>query len=91
MGIPLGPFRNFAQIHHDIHTFEFILGVTDTGIRLLTGVNGTGNKLSVVYVVVIGNNIASVVVDWLRLVSDFHRFRDTVDKYIAGNNDTGNN
>ncbi len=44
--IPLKPFPIFTKIRGDICNFVFIAGVNDAGDKLFTGVNATGDKLS---------------------------------------------
>ncbi len=41
--IPLGPFWIFSKIRGDIREWIFIAGVGDTGDKLLSGVNDTGD------------------------------------------------
>jgi len=43
MSIPLGLFQIFSKIHEDILEWMFITGVNDTGDKLFTCVNDTGN------------------------------------------------
>ncbi len=42
--IPLGPFWIFSKIRGDIREWIFIAGVIDTGDKLFSGVNDTGEK-----------------------------------------------
>jgi hypothetical protein len=42
----LKPFPIFTKIRGDICNFVFIAGVNDAGDKLFTGVNATGDKLS---------------------------------------------
>ncbi len=41
--IPLGPFWIFLKIRGDIREWIFIVGVNDTGDKLFSGVNDTGD------------------------------------------------
>ncbi len=45
--IPLGPFWIFSKIRGDIREWIFIAGVIDTGDKLFSDVNDTGEKFIV--------------------------------------------
>ncbi len=46
LSIPVGLFRIFTKIRGNIRNFVFIVGVSETGKMLFSGVNDTDDKLS---------------------------------------------
>ncbi len=64
----------------------FFASVDDTGDKLFKGENDTGD-------VVISNKLQPVLLTMAitRLVEDFHRFHDSGNGFITGNNNTDNN
>ncbi len=56
----MGPFRMFTKICKDIHNFVFIAGDNDTGDKLITCVNDTGDRLSPVLLLMAGLSLGIV-------------------------------
>ncbi len=53
---PLGPFWIFSKIRGDIRELIFIIGVNDTGEKLVSGVNDTGDK----FIIDTGDQLSAV-------------------------------
>jgi hypothetical protein len=44
LSIPLGPFQIFLKIRGDIRSSRLTIGISDTGGKFATGINGTSGK-----------------------------------------------